>query len=118
MSREEAMRRHPLYRSRVSGLVSEARWQQAQDLANRLLVHAEEYSGGPVVPESPEVRQERMDREACALASSNAAPRPEPARPVWEAVRAFGAGMVLFGGLWGLTVCSSIAGELAGGWPL
>ena len=116
------MRRHPSYRARVAGLVSEARWQQAQDLANRLLVHAEEYSGGPVVPESPEVRQARMDAEACALASSNAAPGPEsePAleHPVVAAVKAFGGGMALFGGLWGLTVCSSIAGELAGGWPL
>lgn len=112
------MQRHPAGKRRVSGLVSEARWQQAQELANRLLVEAEEYSGSPVVPESPEVRWQRETDEACALASLNAEPRPEPARPVWEAVKAFGGGMALFGGLWGLTVCSSIAGELAGGWPL
>lgn len=112
------MRRHPSYRARVSGLVSQARWQQAQELANRLLVEAEEYSGGPVVPESPEVRQARMDREACALGSSNAAPRPEPVGPVVEALQAFGVGMVGFGALWGLTVCSAVLGEIAGGWPL
>jgi len=76
------------------------------------------HPAGKGIPESPEVRQERMDREACALASSNAAPRPKPESSVVAAARAFGAGMVLFGGLWGLTVCSSIAGELAGGWPL
>ena len=108
------MRRHPSYRARVSGLVSEARWQQAQDLANRLLVEAEGYSGGPVVPESPEVRQERMDREACALASSNATPRPERVRPVVEAARAFGAGMAVFGTIWVM----GLAGQFAGGWPL
>ena len=118
MSREEAMRRHPSYQSRINWLISEARREQADDVARRMLVEAEGYSGGPVVPESPEVRQARLDAEACALASSNAAPRPKPESSVVAAARAFGAGMVLFGGLWGLTVCSSIAGELAGGWPL
>ena len=95
MSREEAMRRHPSYRSRVSGLVSEARWQQAQDLANRLLVHAEEYSGGPVVPESPEVRQARQDDEAVALANSG---RPRLRFPEWVYVlglAVFGYGLLL-----------------------
>lgn len=116
MSREEAMRRHPSYQSRINWLVSDARREQADDAARRLLVDAEAFMGG--VPESPEVRQARLDAEACALASSNAAPRPKPESPVVAAARAFGAGMVLFGGLWGLTVCSSIAGELAGGWPL
>ena len=114
MSREGSMRRHPSYRARVAGLVSEARWQQAQDLANRLLVDAEGYSGGPVVPESPEVRQERLDREACALASSNAAPRPKPESPVVAAVKAFGAGMAVFGTIWVM----GLAGQFAGGWPL
>ena len=114
MSREEAMRRHPSYQSRINWLVSDARREQAQDLANRLLVEAEECSGGPVVPESPEVRQARLDAEACALASSNAAPRPKPARPVVEALRAFGAGMAVFGTIW--VMC--LAGQFAGGWPL
>ena len=114
MSREEAMRRHPSYRARVAGLVSEARWQQAQDLANRLLVEADEYSGGPVVPESPEVREARLDAEACALASSNAEPRPKPEHPVVAAVKAFGAGMAVFGTIWVM----GLAGQFAGGWPL
>ena len=112
MSREESMRRHPSYQSRINWLVSEARREQADDVARRLLVEAESFLGG--VPESPEVRQERLDREACALASSNAAPRPKPVRPVVEVLRAFGAGMAVFGTIW--VMC--LAGQFAGGWPL
>ena len=108
------MRRHPSYRARVAGLVSEARREQADDVARRMLVEAEEYSGGPVVPESPEVRQARLDAEACALASSNAAPRPKPESPVVAAVKAFGAGMAVFGTIWVM----GLAGQFAGGWPL
>ena len=114
MSREEAMRRHPSYRARVAGLVSEARREQADDVARRMLVEAEGYSGGPVVPESPEVRWQRETDEACALASSNAAPRPEPESPVVAAVKAFGAGMAVFGTIWVM----GLAGQFAGGWPL
>ena len=114
MSREEAMRRHPSYQSRINWLISEARREQADDVARRMLVEAEEYSGGPVVPESPEVRQARLDAEACALASSNAAPRPKPESPVVAAVKAFGAGMAVFGTIW--VMC--LAGQFAGGWPL
>ena len=124
MTRRESMHRHPSGKRRVEGLVSEARRHLAQDAASRLLVEADAFMGGPVVPESPEVAQERMDRQACALGSVNAPPRPEPKpaprpqHPVVDAVKAFGGGMALFGGLWGLTVCSSIASEFAGGWPL
>ncbi|MCT2122565.1 hypothetical protein [Dietzia cinnamea] len=114
MSREEAMRRHPSYQSRINWLVSDARREQADDVARRMLVEAEEHSGGPVVPESPEVRQERLDREACALASSNAAPRPKPESPVVAAAKAFGAGMAVFGTIWVM----GLAGQFAGGWPL
>ena len=112
MSREEAMRRHPSNQSRINWLISEARREQADDVARRLLVDAEAFMGG--VPESPEVRQERLDREACALASSNAAPRPEPESPVVAAVKAFGAGMAVFGTIWAI----GMAGQFAGGWPL
>ena len=112
MSREEAMRRHPSYQSRINWLISDARREQADDAARRLLVDAEAFMGG--VPESPEVRQERLDREACALASSNAAPRPKPVRPLVEAARAFGAGMAVFGAIWVM----GLAGQFAGGWPL
>ena len=114
MSREEAMRRHPAYQSRINWLVSEARREQADDVARRMLVEAEEYSGGPVVPESPEVRQARLDAEACALASSNAAPRPKLESLVVAAVKAFGAGMAVFGTIWLI----GMAGQFAGGWPL
>ena len=112
MSREEAMRRHPSYQSRINWLISDARREQADDVARRMLVEAEGYSGG--VPESPEVRQARLDAEACALASSNAAPRPKPESPVVAAVKAFGAGMAVFGAIWVM----GVAGQFAGGWPL
>ena len=112
MSREEAMRRHPSYQSRINWLISDARREQADDAARRLLVDAEAFMGG--VPESPEVRQERLDREACALASSNAAPRPKPESPVVAAAKAFGAGMAVFGTIW--VMC--LVGQFAGGWPL
>lgn len=72
------------------------------------------HPAGKGIPESPEVRQERLDREACALASSNAAPRPKPVRPLVEALRAFGAGMAVFGTIWAMC----LAGQFAGGWPL
>ena len=84
------------------------------DVRQFTFVKAEEYSGGPVVPESPEVRQARLDAEACALASSNAAPRPKPESPVVAAVKAFGAGMAVFGTIWVM----GLAGQFAGGWPL
>ena len=112
MSREEAMRRHPSYQSRINWLISDARREQADDAARRLLVDAEAFMGG--VPESPEVRQARLDAEACALASSNAAPRPKPESPVVAAAKAFGAGMAVFGTIW--VMC--LVGQFAGGWPL
>ena len=80
----------------------------------QLIGEADEFMGGPVVPESPEVRQARLDAEACALASSNAPPRPKPESPVVAAARAFGAGMAVFGTIWVM----GLAGQFAGGWPL
>lgn len=122
MTWQESMQRHPAGRRRVEGLVSEARRFQARDAAARLLVDADAFMGGPAVPESEEVAQERMDRQACAVGSLNAAPRPEPVpapdSPVVATVKAFGAGMLGFGVLWGMTFASSVLGELYGGWPL
>ena len=119
MTRSESMHRHPAGKRRVEGLVSEARRHLAQDAAARLLVDADAFMGGPV-PESPEVAQERMDRQACALGSVNAPPRPEPKpapapqHPAVAAMKAFGAGMAVFGTIWGM----GLAGQFAGGWPL
>ena len=72
------------------------------------------HPAGKGIPESPEVRQARLDAEACALASSNAEPRPKPESPVVAAVKAFGAGMAVFGTIWVI----GMAGQFAGGWPL
>lgn len=105
------MRRHPSFQSR---LIRDARYQQQTDDYWRTLAEVDLFMGGPVVPESLEVRQERLDREACALASSNAAPRPKPESPVVAAVKAFGAGMAVFGTIWVM----GLAGQFAGGWPL
>lgn len=112
MSREEAMRRHPSYQSRINWLISDARREQADDVARRMLVEADEFLGG--VPESPEVRWQRETDEACALASSNAAPHPKPESLAVAAAKAFGAGMAVFGTIW--VMC--LAGQFAGGWPL
>ena len=107
MSREEAMRRHPSYQSRINWLVSEARREQADDVARRMLVDAEAFMGG--VPESPEVRQARMDAEACALASSNWLPPSPPSvrdqvLPVLGIIAAFAIvawSPAIAQGLWG-----------------
>ena len=112
MSREESMRRHPSYRPRIEFLITDGQNQLSGDALWQLIGEADAFMGG--VPESPEVRQARLDAEACALASSNAAPRPKPESPVVAAARAFGAGMAVFGTIW--VMC--LAGQFAGGWPL
>ena len=109
MSREEAMRRHPSYQSRIDWLISEARREQADDVARRMLVDADAFMGG--VPESPEVRQERMDREACELASSNAAPAVTWRSQVVPVVGLIGAFTVV---AW----LPAVLSDLFGGWAL
>lgn len=74
------MRRHPAYRAKLEWMIADAQSWRSTDELYRLLAEADAFMGG--VPESPEVRQERLDREACALASSNAEPRPEPVPPL------------------------------------
>ncbi|MDZ4235717.1 MAG: hypothetical protein U1C73_18585 [Dietzia sp.] len=115
-----AMGRHPAGRARLGRLISDARQHQAQDVANRLLVDADAFMGGPAVPESPEVAEERMNREACALGSLNAAPRPpRPPRPnlVVGTVRAILAGFTVYVVIFGMTYGASLLGEWHGGWP-
>ena len=112
-----AMGRHPAGRARLGRLISDARQHQAQDVANRLLVDADAFMGGPAVPESPEVAEERMNREACALGSLNAAPRPTPPNLVVGTVRAILAGFTVYGVIFGMTYGASLLGEWHGGWP-
>ena len=75
MSREEPMRNHPSYRARI---VRDAQYRREVEDNFRALAEAELFAGGSLVPESAEVREHRLDMQACALGSSNAAPRPEP----------------------------------------
>lgn len=60
------MRRHPAYR--VRRLIAQEQRQLAADIEGRRRVDLELFMGGPMrVPESEDVRQHRMDLEACAI---------------------------------------------------
>lgn len=64
MSREEAMRRHPSARARH--LVADAQRQLAADIEAGDRVDLELFMGGPLSAREAR-RQDRMDRQACAL---------------------------------------------------
>ena len=97
---------HPSYRAR---LVRDAQYRREVEDNYRALAEAEAFMGGPAVPESPVVRQERMDREACALASSNWLPPSPPSvrdqvLPVLGIIAAFAIvawSPAIAQGLWG-----------------
>lgn len=101
MSRFESMRRHPAGKGRIEQLIAEAQDRQAMDVANRARVELEWWAGG-LIPESPEVAQERMDREAVDCDG-------------WMQVAWAVIGVI---GLYLLVVTAAVIGEMVAGWPL
>lgn len=72
------------------------------------------HPAGKSIRESAEVAEERMNREACALGSSNATPRPAPVHPVVEVARAVVAGLTVYGVIFAtLTGPHMVAGWIA-----